>query len=81
MIVLMIKTYVGNQNVLELVIFQKKKMFATKTNIAILTMEFATIFANLLKNVQAVILAIIPSVIKTVLIQMIVAATNFVMSM
>ena len=80
MIVLMIKTYVGNQNVLELVMFQKKKMFATKTNIAILTMEFATMFANPLKNVQAVILVTIPSVTKAVMEIMIVARINFVMS-
>ena len=55
-------------------------MYVTKINIAILTMEFATVFANPQTNVQEVILAIIPSVIKIVMILMIVAGTNFVMS-
>ena len=55
-------------------------MYVTKINIAILTMEFATIFANPLMNVQEVMLATIPSVIKTVIDLMIVAQTNFVMS-
>ena len=54
-------------------------MFVTKINIVILTMEFATTFAHLLKNVQEVILATIPSVIKTVMLLMIVARTNIVM--
>ena len=54
-------------------------MFVTKINIVILTMEFATAFARLLKNVQEVILATIPSVIKTVMLLMIVARTNIVM--
>ena len=55
-------------------------MFATIISIAILIMEFAIIFASLLKNVQEDMLATIPSVIKTVLVLMIVAQTNFVMS-
>ena len=55
-------------------------MYVTKINIAILTMEFATIFAEPLMNVQEVILAMIPSVIKIVLIRKTVAVTNFVMS-
>ena len=80
MIVLMSKKYVGNRDALQLVMLQKRKMFVTKINIAILTMEFATTFAHLLKNVQEVILATIPSVIKTVIVLMIVAQTNFVMS-
>ncbi len=80
MIVLMSKKYVGNRDALQLVMFQKRKMFVTKINIAILTMEFATVFANPQTNVQEVILAIIPSVIKIVMILMIVAGTNFVMS-
>ena len=80
MIVLMSKKYVGNRDALQLVMFHKRKMFVTKINIAILTMEFATVFANPQTNVQEVILAIIPSVIKIVMILMIVAGTNFVMS-
>ena len=80
MIVLMNKKYVGNRDALQLVMLQKRKMFVTKINIAILTMEFATVFANPQTNVQEVILAIIPSVIKIVMILMIVAGTNFVMS-
>ena len=80
MIVLMSKKYVGNRDALQLVMFQISKMYVTKINIAILTMEFATIFANPLMNVQEVMLATIPSVIKTVLVLMIVAQTNFVMS-
>ena len=55
-------------------------MFVTKINIAILTMEFVTTFAHLLKNVQEVILATIPSVTKAVMEHMIVARINFVMS-
>ena len=55
-------------------------MYVTKINIAILTMEFATIFANPLMNVQEVILATIPSVTKAVMELMIVARINFVMS-
>ena len=54
-------------------------MFATIISIAILIMEFAIIFASLLKNVQEDMLATIPSVIKTVMLLMIVARTNFVM--
>ena len=54
-------------------------MFATIISIAILIMEFAIIFASLLKNVQEDMLATIPSVIKTVLLLMIVARTNIVM--
>ena len=54
-------------------------MYVTKINIAILTMEFATIFVEPLMNVQEVILATIPSVIKTVMLLMIVARTNIVM--
>ena len=80
MIVLMSKKYVGNRDALQLVMLQKRKMFVTKINIAILTMEFAIVFANPQTNVQEVILAIIPSVIKIVMILMIVAGTNFVMS-
>ena len=55
-------------------------MYVTKINIAILTMEFATIFAEPLMNVQEVILATIPSVTKAVMELMIVARINFVMS-
>ena len=80
MIVLMSKKYVGNRDALQLVMLQKRKMFVTKINIAILTMEFAIVFANPQTNVQEVILATIPSVIKIVMILMIVAQTNFVMS-
>ena len=80
MIVKMIKKYVGNRNALNLVMFQKRKMFVAKINIVILTTEYATSLAKILMNVQEVILAMIPSVIKTVLIQKTVAATNFVMS-
>ena len=80
MIVKMNKKYVGNRNALNLVMFQKRKMFVTKINIVILTMEYVTNPAKILMNVQEVILAMIPSVIKTVLIQKTVAATNFVMS-
>ena len=80
MIVLMNKKYVGNRDALQLVMLQKRKMFVTKINIAILTMEFATIFAEPLMNVQEVILATIPSVTKAVMELMIVARINFVMS-
>ena len=80
MIVKMIKKYVGNQNVLNLVMFQKRKMFVTKINIVILTMEYATNFVKILENVQMAILATIPSVLKAVLVLMIVARINIVMS-
>ena len=80
MIVKMIKKYVGNRNALNLVMFQKRKMFVTKINIVILTMEYVTNPAKILMNVQEVILAMIPSVIKIVLIRKTVAVTNFVMS-
>ncbi len=55
-------------------------MYVTKINIAILTMEFATIFVEPLMNVQEVILATIPSVTKAVMEHMIAARINFVMS-
>ena len=80
MIVKMIKKYVGNQNALNLVMFQKRKMFVTKINIVILTMEYATNFVKILENVQMAILATIPSVLKAVLVLMIVARINIVMS-
>ena len=80
MIVKMIKKYVGNRNALNLVMFQKRKMFVTKINIVILTMEYATNFVKILENVQMAILATIPSVLKAVLVLMIVARINIVMS-
>ena len=80
MIVKMIKKYVGNRNALNLVMFQKRKMFVTKINIVILTMEYATNFVKILENVQMAILATIPSVQKAVLVLMIVARINIVMS-
>ena len=80
MIVKMIKKYVGNRNALNLVMFQKRKMFVTKINIVILTMEYATNFAKTLNNVPMAILATIPSVQKAVLVLMIVARINIVMS-
>ena len=80
MIVKMIKKYAGNQNALNLVMFQKRKMFVTKINIVILTMEYATNFVKILENVQMAILATIPSVLKAVLVLMIVARINIVMS-
>ena len=72
--------YVGKRNALKHVMFQKRKMFVTKINIVILTMEYVTNPAKILMNVQEVILAMIPSVIKIVLIRKTVAVTNFVMS-
>ena len=80
MIVKMIKKYVGNRNALNLVMFQKRKMFVTKINIVILTMEYATNFVKILNNVPMAILATIPSVLKVVLVLMIVARINIVMS-
>ena len=80
MIVKMNKKYVGNRNALNLVMFQKRKMFVTKINIVILTMEYATNFVKILVNVQMAILATIPSVLKAVLVLMIVARINIVMS-
>ena len=80
MIVKMIKKYVGNRNALNLVMFQKRKMFVTKINIVILTMEYATNFVKILENVQMAILATIPSVLKAVLVLIIVARINIVMS-
>ena len=80
MIVKMIKKYVGNRNALNLVMFQKRKMFVTKINIVILTMEYATNFVKTLVNVPMAILATIPSVLKAVLVLMIVARINIVMS-
>ena len=80
MIVKMIKKYVGNRNALNLVMFQKRKMFVTKINIVILTMEYATNFVKILENVPMAILATIPSVQKAVLVLMIVARINIVMS-
>ena len=80
MIVKMSKKYVGNRNALNLVMFQKRKMFVTKINIVILTMEYATNFVKILENVQTAILATIPSVLKAVLVLMIVARINIVMS-
>ena len=80
MIVKMNKKYVGNRNALNLVMFQKRKMFVTKINIVILTMEYATNFVKILENVQMAILATIPSVLKAVLVLMIVARINIVMS-
>ena len=80
MIVKMSKKYVGNRNALNLVMFQKRKMFVTKINIVILTMEYATNFVKILENVQMAILATIPSVLKAVLVLMIVARINIVMS-
>ena len=80
MIVKMNKKYVGNRNALNLVMFQKRKMFVTKINIVILTMEYATNFVKILNNVPMAILATIPSVLKVVLVLMIVARINIVMS-
>ena len=80
MIVKMNKKYVGNRNALNLVMFQKRKMFVTKINIVILTMEYATNFVKILENVPMAILATIPSVQKAVLVLMIVARINIVMS-
>ena len=80
MIVKMSKKYVGNRNALNLVMFQKRKMFVTKINIVILIMEYATNFVKILENVQMAILATIPSVLKAVLVLMIVARINIVMS-
>ena len=80
MIVKMSKKYVGNRNALNLVMFQKRKMFVAKINIVILTMEYATNFVKILENVQMAILATIPSVLKAVLVLMIVARINIVMS-
>ena len=80
MIVKMSKKYVGNRNALNLVMFQKRKMFVTKINIVILIMEYATNFVKILENVQTAILATIPSVLKAVLVLMIVARINIVMS-
>ena len=80
MIVKMSKKYVGNRNALNLVMFQKRKMFVTKINIVILIMEYATNFVKILENVQMAILATIPSVLKPVLVLMIVARINIVMS-
>ena len=72
--------YVGKINALKLVMFQKRKMYATRISIVILTMECATIFANPIETVQRVILATMTSVIKTVLmVLMIVAGTNIVL--
>ena len=74
------KKNVINRNALKLVMFQKRKMYATRISIVILTMECATIFANPIETVQRVILATMTSVIKTVLmVQMIVAGTNIVL--
>ena len=72
--------YVGKRNALKHVMFQKRKMFVTKINIVILTMEYATNFVKILENVQMAILATIPSVLKAVLVLMIVARINIVMS-
>ena len=80
MIVKMRKKYVGNRNALNLAMFLKRKMFVTKINIVILTMEYATNFVKILENVQMAILATIPSVLKAVLVLMIVARINIVMS-
>ena len=72
--------YVGKRNALKLVMFQKRKMYATRISIVILTMECATIFANPIETVQRVILATMTNVIKTVLMVLrIVAGTNIVL--